>query len=86
LAAVQRFFPQQQTPHPGNGRLQIASSVGDAEVYIDGKFVGNAPSTVPLSAGDHTVEVKAAKFSEWKRTISVTDGSNLNVKANLEPQ
>jgi serine protease Do len=86
LEAVQRFFPQHESPHSGNGRLQIASSVGDAEVYIDGKFVGNAPSTVSVPAGDHTIEVKAAKFSEWKRTISVTDGSDLNVKANLEPQ
>ena len=86
LEAVQRFFPQQQPPQPGNGRLQVASSVGDAEVYIDGKYVGNAPSTVPLPAGDHTIEVKAAKFSEWKRTISVTDGSDLNIRATLQPQ
>jgi S1-C subfamily serine protease len=86
LEAVQRFFPQQQPSTTGNGRLQVVSSVGDAEVYIDGKFVGNAPSTVPLPAGDHTVEVKAEKFSEWKRTISVTEGSDLNVKATLQPQ
>jgi hypothetical protein len=86
LEAVQRFFPQPEPRHPGNGRLQIASSVGDAEIYVDGKFVGNAPSTIPLPAGDHTIEVKAAQFSDWKRTISVTDGSDLNVKAILQPQ
>lgn len=86
LGVVQRFFPQQPLPETKKGKLQVASSAPDAEVYIDGKFVGNAPSTVPLSAGDHTVEVKAAKFSDWKRTISVTDGSDLNVKAALQPQ
>jgi len=86
LEAVQRFFPQQQPSPTGNGRLQVVSSVGDAEVYLDGKFLGNAPSTVPLPAGDHTVEVKVEKFSEWKRTISVTEGSDLNVKATLQPQ
>jgi S1-C subfamily serine protease len=84
--AVQRFFPQQEPLRPGNGRLQVASSVADSEVYIDGKFVGNAPSSIPLAPGDHTVEVKAPNFSEWKRTISVTEGSDLNVKAALQPQ
>jgi S1-C subfamily serine protease len=86
LTVVQRFFPQQQPSQPEKGRLQVVSSVPDAEVYIDGKFVGNAPSTVPLSAGDHTVEVKASKFADWKRTVSVSDGSDLNVKAALQPQ
>jgi S1-C subfamily serine protease len=86
LDAVQRFFPQQQPVQSGKGKLQVVSSVPDAEVYIDGKFVGDAPSTVPLSAGDHTIEVKASKFADWKRTISVTDGSDLNIKAALQPQ
>jgi len=86
LAAVQRFFPQQQPSFPGKGRLQVISTVPDAEVYIDGKFVGDAPSNISLPAGDHTIEVKAPKFSDWKRTISVMDGSDLNVKAAMQPQ
>lgn len=86
LSVLHRFFPLQQPAQSEKGRLQVVSSVPDAEVYIDGKFVGNAPSTVPLLAGEHTVEVKASKFADWKRTISVTDGSDLNVKAALQPQ
>jgi S1-C subfamily serine protease len=86
LAVVQRFFPQQQPVQSEKGRLQVVSTVPDAEVYIDGKFVGNAPSTVPLAAGEHTVEVKASKCADWKRTVSVTDGSDLNLKAALTPQ
>ena len=86
LDAVQKLFPQQQGMPTGKGKVQVVSTVADAEVYIDGKFVGDTPSTVPLSAGDHTIEVKASHFSDWKRTISVTDGSDLNVKANLQSQ
>lgn len=86
LSVVQRFFPPQPPADAQRGRLQVVSSVPDADVYIDGKFVGNAPSTVPLSAGEHVVEVRASKFAEWKRTISVTEGSDLNVKAALQPQ
>jgi S1-C subfamily serine protease len=86
LTVVQRFFPQQPPAQPEKGRLQVVSSVPDAEVYIDGKFVGNPPSTVPLTAGEHTVEVKASKFADWKRTLSVSEGSDLNLKAALQPQ
>jgi len=86
LEAVQRFFPVQIPNTAGKGKIQIASTVSDAEVYIDGKFVGDAPSSVPLSAGDHVIEVKASKFADWKRTITVTDGSDQNVKASLQPQ
>lgn len=84
--AVQRFFPLRQPSQSSTGKLQVASSVPDAEVYVDGKFVGNTPSIIPVPAGDHTIEVKAAKFADWKRTVSVTEGSELNIKAALEPQ
>jgi S1-C subfamily serine protease len=85
---VRRFFPstQNNSVQPGRGRILISSTTPDAEVYIDGKFVGNAPSSIPLPAGDHMIEVKAAKFADWKRTVSVADGSDLNVKAALQPQ
>ena len=39
-----------------------------------------------LAAGDHVVEVKAAKFGDWKPTVSVSEGSDLNVTAALQPQ
>ena len=88
LGVIHRFFPQdpnQSTP-TGKGRLLVTSSTADAEVYIDGKFVGNAPSTFPLTAGDHVIEVKAPTFSDWKRTITVSEGSEQNIKAALQPQ
>jgi len=86
LGVVQRFFPQQAPNTIGKGKIQIASTVPDAEVYIDGKFIGDAPSIVPLMAGDHVIEVKAAKFSDWKRVVTVNDGSEQNLKAVLQAQ
>jgi S1-C subfamily serine protease len=86
LVVVQRFFPQQHPVPSDKAKLQVASSVPDAEIFIDGKFVGDAPSALSLSAGDHTIEVKASKFADWKRTVSVTSGSDINIKAELQPQ
>jgi len=36
--------------------------------------------------GSHTIEVKASKFADWKRTVSLTGGSDVNIKAVLQPQ
>jgi S1-C subfamily serine protease len=86
LEVVERFFPTKQPVPSDKAQIQVASSVPDAEIYVDGKFVGDAPSAISLPAGDHTVEVKAAKFTDWKRTVSVTSGSSVNIKADLQPQ
>ena len=87
LEVVQRFFPMRQPgQQPERAQVQVASTVSDAEIYVDGKFVGDAPSAITLPAGDHTIEVKASKYSDWKRTISVTSGSYVNLKADLQPQ
>ncbi len=86
LEIVQRFFPTQQPVQSDQARIQVASSVPDAEIYIDGKFVGDAPSALSLQPGDHTIEVKASKFVDWKRTVSVSSGSDVNIKAELQPQ
>ena len=40
LDVVQRFFPQPHPVLPDKANLQVASSIPDAEIYIDGKFVG----------------------------------------------
>jgi len=90
LAAVQHLFPSAAqspvNPSSGKGKVMIVSTAPDADVYVDGKYVGNAPSSLPIAAGDHTIEVKATGFADWKRTISVSDGSDLNLKATLQPQ
>lgn len=42
---------------------------------IDGKFVGNTPSSLVLTPGDHTVVVRKNGYMEWERTVHVTGGS-----------
>jgi S1-C subfamily serine protease len=86
LDVVQRFFPTRPAVSSDKAQVQVASSVPDAEIYIDGKFVGDAPSAISLTAGDHTIEVKASKYSDWKRTLNISPGSNVNIKADLQAQ
>ena len=39
------------------GKILVTSTPDGAEVYVDEDLVGNAPATLKLSAGKHTVKV-----------------------------
>ena len=73
-----------QTPS-GFGTVSITSDPDGAEIYVDAKFVGNAPAKLKLPAGNHVMTLKAAGFKEWKRTLEVLKGSQVTLKPALEP-
>jgi hypothetical protein len=64
-------------------RVMIASSPAGADIEVDGKFMGNTPSSLHLSPGDHTITIKKAGYKEWTRTMTVTDG-DVNLSPELE--
>jgi serine protease Do len=46
-----------------------------AEIYINGKFVGDIPATLPLAAGQtYLVVVKAPGHADWLKRISILPG------------
>jgi hypothetical protein len=62
----------------------IKSDPDGSEITVDGKFVGNTPSTVQLSPGDHEVVVSRLGFKAWQRSVAINSGSIVNLIANLE--
>jgi PEGA domain len=68
----------------GIGTVAIATVPDGGEIYSDDQFCGNAPATVKLKPGKHTVRVKMAGFKEWSREISVGSGSEAHLTATLE--
>lgn len=66
--------------------VSITSPVGDSEVYIDGKFAGNVPTRIPLSDGNHLVQVKHAGYKEFSREIMITAGAEINLRAELDSE
>jgi hypothetical protein len=63
--------------------LVIDSTPPGADIEIDGAFVGNTPSTVPISNGNHEITVQKKGFSDWTRKLSVTGGS-IHLSADLD--
>lgn len=62
------------TSNANSATAEITSNPAGAEIELDGKFIGNTPSTVPLPIGDHRVMMSKPGFKSWERTISVTGG------------
>jgi PEGA domain len=66
-------------------RVQVSSTPDGADIEVDGSFVGNTPSTIGVSAGEHKLSVKKSGFKPWERNISVSTGQ-VNVNAALEAE
>jgi hypothetical protein len=68
-----------------SGILILSSDADGAEIYVDGKFVGDTPSTISLASGTHQIAIKAKNKKDWKREIEVMKGSQVTLHPVLEP-
>lgn len=74
----------ERDPPPSSGNITVSSDPSGAEIYVDGKFVGQTPSTIELPAGSHRVEVKSPGRQGWARDLDVLKGSQLTLHPVLE--
>lgn len=66
------------------GTVGVNTTPDGAEVYADNQFVGNAPATLKLKSGKHTVTVKMSGYKDWSRDLTVEPGSDAHLTATLE--
>jgi hypothetical protein len=66
----------------GVAELTLSSTPAGADINIDGNFAGQTPSTLSLSAGDHTVSIEMTGYKSWERKIH-TSGGKINLNATL---
>ena len=66
------------------GTLNITSSPSAVQVYMDGTYIGNAPSQFPdIQAGTHTLRFQKDGFAPVTKTITVKPGEKLKVSVGL---
>jgi len=63
------------------GVLILSSETTGAEIYIDGKFVGDTPATISLASGAHQITIKSTGKKDWSREIEVLKGSQVTLHA-----
>ena len=64
--------------------IELKSNPDGAEISIDGKYVGNTPTTLHLSVGDHVIKFEKPGFKAWERTLTITSGETTTIPATLE--
>lgn len=64
--------------------FNINSSVSNADLYVDGNFVGNTPATVELPFGQHKIVVKKKGYKNWEKELNVSMKGKFSLSAELE--
>jgi serine protease Do len=91
LQILRRFYPDADPLLPaleseptGTGSVNISSEMSGAEIYVDGKFIGDTPSTVQLSTGNHHIVIKASGKRDCDRELSVLKDSQLSLRCGFQ--
>src|SRR6516165_2950346 len=61
--------------------VEIRSTPDGADITIDDKFMGDAPASIKLPAGDHKIKIEKSGFKPWEKTLTVSSGGALLVNA-----
>lgn len=72
-----------ETQANNNSDVAVTSSPAGADIELDGAFVGNTPSTIIVTPGDHTITLKKPGFAPWERKIQVS-GGRIHISAELQ--
>jgi hypothetical protein len=75
-----------RAPSVNGGVVIVKTDDESCDVFVDGKFVGNPPAKVKLAEGSHVIEVRKTGFKDYRKQLSVADGSELTLRAVLEKQ
>jgi hypothetical protein len=60
--------------------VDIKSNPDGAEIYVDGKFVGNAPSKLRFPAGDHVLRASMSGYTDWQKTLTLTPAGAITLQ------
>ena len=78
-------LPEQQQ-ETGTCAVIFQSAPVGADILVDGKFMGNTPSTMRLSAGDHAFTIEKSGFQNYERTVTLTAGGVISINTTLDTQ
>jgi PEGA domain len=66
-------------------KIAVSSTPANSDIALDGNFVGNTPSEIDVTLGEHTLTISKSGFKTWERKFKATGGS-VNINAELEAQ
>ena len=68
------------------GRISVFGRPHFAEVYLDGKYVGDLPCTVEnVEPGLHELRVTRSEYEDWEKRVTIDPGETLFLEVYLGP-
>ncbi len=69
---------------PVAGVLSVTSNVAHSNVFVDGKFLGEAPLSVEIAVGDRAIQVSKGGYKDFFQNLSAVGGQATSIEATLE--
>ena len=71
---------------PGaKGSMNVTSSPLNVKVYLDSRYIGEAPAVFPeIASGIHTVEFRKDGFASLSKNVTIIEGKTTNIMVVLE--
>ena len=72
-------------PEPIYGKLNLDSSPGNCEVYLDGKLIGKSPDVFSnILVGSHTLELRKNGYDSKSQPVSIEEGRITDMEMTLQ--
>ena len=89
IRILERLYPEAHTAGANTeaagtgstGAMTVRSAPSGADIYVDGNFVGQTPSTLRLASGAHHVEVRYGSHPAWTKDFNLLKGSDVTLRA-----
>lgn len=82
---IQPSSPAAESEASDTSDITFLSTPIGSDIFVDGNFVGNTPSTLPVASGFHTIYVQQWGYEAWHRNLTVTAGGKITIDASLQP-
>ena len=69
---------------PVAGVLKLRTNVEAARVYVDGKFVGEAPLTTEVAVGSRAVQVSKGGYKDFFQSVAAVAGQEVSLEVQLD--
>jgi hypothetical protein len=69
---------------PVSGALHVTSNVEKARVFVDGKFVCEAPCTTEIETGARAIQVSKGGYKDFFQNVSSVAGQETQLEVKLE--
>jgi hypothetical protein len=83
-SASQETKPATEISETRGGAFFIKSNPTDAQIYLNGEFVGTTPKRVKVPVGKYHLQLRYKGYQEWQALIELSEPREIPIAVKLE--